>query len=387
MKKQTVEWSVQELEKQFTRINFPEYQREPTVWSRIAKQRLVDSMLREFDISSLYFYVDDDDSIDCIDGRQRIVAIMSFLEENPEDDDNGFEFKLMNEIYEDEEPPFVALEGLGFRQIVQRAQSEDRARQLMTAFQQYKLTIVQLSGSRRPEEFNLQFTRLNVGTIINSGEKLHAMVGDLRDECFTDEGIGHHGSLETTSIPTRRFAREQVAAQILAQIFSLEETREFTRTRHFDLQRLFKVHAHLTDELKGWIEETRAILDLLRTKFDALSVLRNRAITISTVLLARKLSVANMEEAGQLARFIEEFLCRLQWQVRKGLDVDLEYRYLIDFQRHVTQASVERPAVEARADTLEEEYARWDRSGVLRGDDEYKDRTGLDPTEACREER
>ena len=81
-----------------------------------------------------------------------------------------------------------------------------------------------------------------------------------------------------------------------------------------------------------------------------------------------------------MARFIKEFLGRLHRQVGKGLDVDPEYRYLMDFQRHVTQASVEKPAVEARANTLQEEYARWLESGALRGDDEYRKRTGLEPS-------
>lgn len=384
MKKQTVEWSVQELQKQFTRINFPEYQREPSVWSRSAKQRLIDSMLREFDISSLYFYVDDDASIDCIDGRQRIVAIMSFLGENPEDDDNGFELKLTNEIYEDEDPPFAALEGLGFSQIAQRAESEDLARQLMTAFQQYKLTIVQLSGSLRPEEFNLQFTRLNVGTIINSGEKLNAMVGDLRDACF--DVIGQHAFLESTNIPTRRFAREQVAAQILAQVFSFKETGKFTRTRHFDLQHLFKRHVTLTEGPQGWIKETESTMDLLESAFEDRAILRNRAITVSTVLLALQLRVTDAAAARRLASFVKEFLCRLRWQVGKGFDYDREYRDLIDFQRHVTQASVETLAVKARADALEQEYALWSESNALTGDVEYKQRTRSEPSKACRGE-
>lgn len=75
---------------------------------------------------------------------------------------------------------------------------------------------MKLSDSSRPEEFNLQFTRLNLGAIINSGEKLNAMVGDLRDECFTNQGIGQHAFLDKIKIPTRRFAKEGVAAQILA---------------------------------------------------------------------------------------------------------------------------------------------------------------------------
>ena len=253
MQKETVLWSVRDLEERFSRINFPEYQREPNIWSLLEKQRLIDSMLRLFDISSIYFYVDGD-SIDCVDGRQRIGAIMSFLGKYPDDGDNGFEFNILNEIYEEKEPLFVALQGSSFPELVEDAELEKDlekaalARQFVDRFRDYKITIVKLSGSSRPEEFNLQFTRLNLGTIINSGEKLHAMVGDLRDACFAPDRMGHHPFLEDTRIPTRRFAKEQVAAQILAQVFSIQVDKEFTRTRHFDLQRLFKEHRLLTDE-------------------------------------------------------------------------------------------------------------------------------------------
>ena len=69
----------------FVDIEFPEYQREPDIWSRDQKQRLLDSILRRFDISSVYFYRREDNGLECIDGRQRINAIMSFLEENEAD--------------------------------------------------------------------------------------------------------------------------------------------------------------------------------------------------------------------------------------------------------------------------------------------------------------
>ena len=173
-----------------------------------------------------------------------------------------------------------------------------------------------------------------------------------------------------------------MAEQILAQVFSIQENGEFTRTRHFDLQHLFKRHGTLTEGPKDWIEQTKAKLDLLEKAFDDLEILRNRAITVSTVLLAWKLGVTTEDVAGRLASFIEEFLCRPQWQVGKGLDVDDEYRYLIDFQRHVTQASVEKPALEARAETLEWRYDRWRGSEALLGDVEYKRRTGSEPAQA-----
>jgi len=382
--KETVLWTVTELANRFAEINFPEYQREPNVWSRSAKQRLVDSMVREFDIASIYLYVDQDGSIDCIDGRQRLGAIMSFLASNPEDNDNGFEFKILNEIFEDEGHPYEPLDSSRFVDLSALAPEDPVAQSFVEAFQEYRLTIVRLSGSRQPEEFNLQFTRLNVGTIINSGEKLHAMVGELRDVCFGDEGLGQHPFFLGTRIPTRRYSREQVAAQLVTQILSVEETGEYTRTRHFDLQRAFKEYATLTNDERELVNRIRELLDLLESAFEALNVLRNRAITVSTVLLAWEKGVEDRDEAARLAGFIDGFTCRLQWQVKRGLDVDDEYRYLIEFQRHLTQASVEKPAVDARARVLREEFDEWASSGQYRGDAEYMASTGANPAEECR---
>ena len=83
MNKDTTSWTIESLcHREFVRIDFPEYQREPNVWGRDAKQKLVDSILRRFDVGSLYFYVGDDGVHSCIDGRQRINAVMSFLNMN-----------------------------------------------------------------------------------------------------------------------------------------------------------------------------------------------------------------------------------------------------------------------------------------------------------------
>ena len=383
-------WRVSDLERKFPRIHFPEYQREPNLWSLVEKQRLIDSMLRQFDIASLYFYKHDDGSMDCVDGRQRTGAIMSFLGENPKDERDGggggFDFKILNEVYSDEPPTFESLQGRKLYDIRDSQDRDPEAKDFVETFMSYKLTIVILSSSKRPEEFNLQFTRLNLGTIINSGEKLNAMVGDLRDRCFAEDEIGSHSFLEETSIPTRRYARAQVAAQILAQVFAYDENQEYARTRHFDLQRLFKRHSSLSEAHGALIIRIRTLLDLLGEAFGDSRVLKNRALTVSTVLLAWTLSVRTSEEASKLAEFVEEFVCRLKWQVRKGLDVDPEYRYLIDFQRDVTQASVEKAAVTARAKVLQHEWCRWVGSRQLQGDEQWIERNpGQDPNVVCLE--
>lgn len=382
MNKRTELWPVTKLRRNFRKISFPEYQREPNVWSRDAKQRLIDSMARRFDIASLYFYEQNDGAMECIDGRQRINAIMSFLGENPIDSDNGFDFKVRNEIYTETDNQFAELDGLPLEQIQSlNGNSDTNAKQLIEILENYELTIVFLSGSRKPAEFNLQFTRLNLGTIINSGEKLHAMVGDMRNICFKE--LGPHPFFKEVSIPTRRFSKEQVAAQLLAQVFSRAETKEYARTRHFDLQSFFKQYQTVTSVQRKLVDETRATLDLLHDAFDELSVLRNRAITVSVVLLALEEGVKSKKAAARFAEFINGFVCRLRWQIGKDVDLDEEYRHLLEFQRHLTQASVEKYAVRGRAELLKMEFDHWEKSGAYRGDAAYRKRTKKDPGKDC----
>jgi hypothetical protein len=386
MDKKSLSWTTRDLAANFANISFPEYQREPNIWSRSAKQRLVDSILRNFDIASLYLYSNDDGSYDCIDGQQRIGAIMSFLGKNPNDSaDDGFEVRILNEVFDDVAPPFIDLVGKRLAEIRELAAKDDAlakvAATLIDKFETYRVTVVELSNVERAEEFNLQFTRLNLGTIINSGEKLHAMFGDMRDVCFGR--IAPHPVLQDTSIPTRRFSREQLAAQIMAQLFAFKESKEYTRTRHFDLQRFFKDYVVLGKVQLSWVEDLIRTLDCLAPVLDSKEVLRNRAITVSIVLLANKLSI-DKSNARQFVDFVNEFTCRLKWQIKKGVDIDVEYRYLLDFQRHVTQASVEKPAVQFRAAILEREYIGWPKSHKITGDVEFKRRTSKDPSVECR---
>ena len=166
------------------------------------------------------------------------------------------------------------------------------------------------------------------------------MVGEIRDVCFTD--IGRHDFLKSTNVPTRRYARETLAAQVLAQLFALELLDlDFVRTRHFDLQRFFKQYAVLDDDEKALVEKTRQLMDNLYPAFRDSRILTSRAFVVSTVLLAYKSSISTKEEASELAEFIELFISRLKWQVSKGIDVDREYIKLLDFQKYITQASSE----------------------------------------------
>ena len=381
MKKMIIQLSVTDLLERFRKISFPGYQREGNVWSLAQKRRLIDSMAREFDIAALYFYDTGEGGFDCVDGRQRIGTILSFVA--PDDWDGqhkGFTFAVMNELHEDEDiygsdgHPFVSLCGLTYRDIEERAETQTAAKEFLDRLRNYQMTIVLLSDSIEDVEFNLQFTRVNLGTLINSGEKLHAMVGDLRDRCFDE--LGKHPFLCSVRIRTRRYAREQLAAQIIAQVVAIETQLEeetadrLVRMRYEDLQRLFKKYKLLTENEEKWISKVVTVMNELGDAFPDPGVFRSQAMVLSVVVLAYELWEESWFEVTELAAFVEALLGRLGEQLKKDLDYDERYRYLIEFQRHVTQASVERAAVRARAKVLREEFVAWrGNEQVLRGDE------------------
>ena len=168
-------------------------------------------------------------------------------------------------------------------------------------------------------------------------------------------------------------------------MFSIDESKRFTRTRHIDLQRLFKQNSTLSDRRQNRVDELSELLSLLAAPFSGINALRNRAITVSTVLLAWKSGIETPEAAVELAEFLEEFVIRLKWQIGKGLSIDEEYHYLIDFQRSITQASAESSSVEARAKMLEEDYKHWLLTKKLKGDEDWeKNNPGSDPSKVSR---
>jgi hypothetical protein len=360
MKRDVTTFQIRVLQHEFPGIEFPEYQREPSVWNLDQKRRLIDSILRSFDIAAIYLYERVDNGWECIDGRQRLNAIMSFLNKNPEDEDNGFTLKIQNEVSDDPAPELTPLDGQSFDDLTDK-----------DAILDYEITVIVLSDAREAPEFNLQFLRLNLGTLINAGEKLHAMVGEMRDRLFEPGGLGQHPFLVGVDIPTRRYAHELLAAQLMLQASTRRESGEFARARHFDLQRYLKRYADHEDTRLTEVKET---LDALNEHASSLSgELGNRAIAVSVVLAGWELGIrSDAELAVRYTEFVVAFLERLRYQRDriKELDPDHRYDYLVTFQRDLTQAAVEKPAVTHRHDTLITEFKVWSQTGRLTGEGE-----------------
>ena len=279
MKLQIEKWSIRKLLTKIGIIDYPEFQREPTVWNLDKKQRLIDSILRGFDVSLIYFFKNAKERYDCIDGRQRINAILSYLGKNGSDEcDNAFHLKIENEIYDDK----------GKFKTADSKRYNDLDAKWKEKILDYELNIVIIEEIENDEELNLLFLRLQIASVLNAGEKLHAMTGDMRDWIFLD--ISKHKYFQKISIPQRRYAKEQVAAQIILNEFYKKNTEEFHRSRYIDLQDFFKQYSRMSASDNKLKEEITNKFNTIDDHFGkSLRYIKNRAIAVSIFLFISKL--------------------------------------------------------------------------------------------------
>jgi hypothetical protein len=402
MNKKHKTWPVSKLADLAHKISYPEYQREPFVWDLIAKQRLIDSILRGFDIASIYFYVQDniandedinDEDItefECIDGRQRINAILSFLGRNKDEtlkDDLSFKIRISNEVDPDQSDE--SLSRLNDNRYTDLDNSDFSS--YKKKIDDYKISIVLVSAiSEEYNELNLLFQRLNLGKPLNAGEKLHAMAGDMRDYIFGKEnGITLHDFFKKLNIYERRYSREQVAAQIVYNYFSRYsdaakaqkppgERYVYSRTRYYDLQLFFKEKMHFSRSDEQLAAEIQDTLSTIYREFgDRLSKIKNRAIAVSLFLYAAWLIKQN--RTGDLTGFSEfliKLIKRVDWQVKKLSKIrqgDPEYQELFTFQSYITQAAGEEYAIAGREKALHDLFQYYlENNSEIKGDSSFK---------------
>jgi hypothetical protein len=373
MKKFNYQWTIKTLLEKQHMIEFPEYQREPTVWDLDKKRKLIDSILRELDIASIYVYRREDGFYECIDGRQRINAIFSFLGLNePKDSgdsglryDNNFRFISSDDLFgskKDLEP---------YNNKTWKELDAEQKQKILD----YEFNVIEMTDVVDEEELNLMFLRLQLGAPLNAGEKLKAMLGEMRDLIFkvsTNNGaLGQHIYFEYLNIPKRRFSRELTAAQIAMNFFSLRQNHVFKRARFIDLQEFFKAHVTLNLEQKQISKLLRKRLDEVceRLPRDNRLILKNRAIGITVFFFVNEL--INKDRIDDIPRFIEFlrlFLDRLGAQVGKGIDIEEQYRDLLKFQTYISQAAVEKYAIENRHTFLKDYFEYYLTENKIRGD-------------------
>ena len=328
MKQELKFWQVIDIYNSRNMIQYPEYQREPSIWDSEKKARLIDSILSGIPIPLIFLYEQKNGTYDCVDGQQRIRSIVEFFS-------GELELKGYGHIDDIRENP-----------------------ELIDKLEKSILPIVIIKDADDSELREL-FRRLQLGTPLNAGEKLHSLTGDMRDFVFNT--ARSHPFIKAVSIPERRYAKEQVLAQICINSFSISKKREYQSARYDKLRLFFEMYDKL-DKYTGEIKLIKHTLDLLHKSFgEKANILTNRALILTAYLSVEDLVRKDKEsKVKDFARFYFKFVETLKVQVGKGLDYDKKYRELLEFYKSVNFAAFEPYQIRNRSRVISEYFAYWE---------------------------
>lgn len=321
------EWPLLYLYKIRDKISFPVYQR-GLVWDTGKKRLLVDSIFRGIDIPKLYLQKTGDEEWDCIDGHQRILAIVGFFDGEFQYDERTFE---------------------------ELGESDKRI------FEDYKLTITEVDEITE-EEVRLLFTRLQLGVPLNAGEKLNAIKSNMGEFVKRMKG---HPFVENISIPTRRFAKEQVCAQICNNSSFINKTGEFRSSKYEDLENLYRAYADLDLE-SDTASNIMHVLDKLDDIFgEEAREITNRASVVSIYLMVEEMVIGNElnGKQGVVRDFYIQFLNEIREEARLGIDATS--RFLLSYQSRIIQAADSKISIAERHDKLKFVFDHYMETGEI----------------------
>jgi hypothetical protein len=312
--------AIDKVYKRRDKIEMPDFQREE-VWTDQKKHMLIDSILRGWHLPKFYFKKNADGSYECVDGQQRLNAIFEFYDEN---------LKL---------PETTAKEYGG-------TYYSDLPDDTSDEFDDYEIEIEEIEDAT-DEELEELFRRLQLGTPLNTAEKINAVMGECRDFChecakkpfFKDKlpvkntRFSHFEIVGRWTFIEARGIQPQMRLKQLEQFF--RDNRQFSRT---------------SDTAKT-IEGSLRFLNHSFPKPP--SFIANRANSLSVCMLAARVFKAGLqskENAKTFAQFLEEFFSSLSAEVQKG--VKAGDKELLFYQQAISSGSTGGDSIKNRLDIL-----------------------------------
>lgn len=313
------------LDKLYTRRNRydlqPDYQRDK-VWSKDDKQRLLDSILKEWDIPKVYLHVVDDENFEVVDGQQRLSTVYDFY-------DNEVE---LSDEYSKE------YGGLTY---------EDLPDKIKDIFDDYELDLVLIEDATE-EDLKELFARLQLGKALNSGEKLNAIHGKLRN--FAKELISNSFFTTTISLKNTRHSHLSIAGQICILGIKGVENLKFK-----DIKSLLTSNVNFNPNSTQGKNITQ-ILNFLGSSFlEDTKLFKNKAsiTTIFSLLGTMKgngFDLSVKESKTKISEFYIEFLKQLRDEIEKG--AKSKNPEFVIYQSNVTQGADSITALKKRLSIL-----------------------------------
>lgn len=317
-----------------------DYQREK-IWSRKNQEELLDSIILGIDIPKLYLArVESEDNFDfeCIDGKQRMTTLLEFYK--PEaGSDNPLRIRVAGDRYTYEQLQ---------RDLPKVAKKID----------DFELTFVVYPEIEDEEFLREIFRRLQLGIRLNTGELLKTYTGSLRDFVYKEMGKDAP-FLRHTSLSDKRFSRQFTLAQICINSFAKAETGDFVRARYDDLADFFKDKYNLDDGDEN-LERIREVLKAMDKDFrQQAGAISSRAVAVSAYLFAETLFLDKRKSViSKFAEFYVAFLTEIKRNLKllSGFLRPENQTILEEFQKYISQASVEPYSVKRRQLFLEKAF-------------------------------
>lgn len=321
-----------------------DYQRE-VIWSRKQQLELLDSVVKNIDIPKIYLVeVKDSKQYDyeCIDGKQRMSAILNFIKPDPNEGS----------------PLTVEVVGKNYTY----EQLESKYPTIAKDIGKYELSFTIYKPFHDDGEFvRLIFRRLQLGVRLNSGELLKTRTGTIRD--FIYKEIGNDGPfLGHSNLSLKRFSRPFTLAQICINSFAKAETGEFTRARYDDLSEFFEENHDLNKKDANLLRIKRVLRKMDKAFGTSAAEISSRAIAVTAYLFSEDLIEKDddltQEEKEDLLRAFAKFFIKLLKEIKANMRLISEYKnpknpYILEaFQKYVLQASVEAYSVKRRQEFL-----------------------------------
>lgn len=296
--------ALDKLYKRRDRYEIPDWQREK-VWNKAKKQKLIDSILREWKLPKFYFLLTNSNpkEYDVLDGQQRLSAIWEFFEG---------ELELSKESQK-------AFGGSNY---------EDLSDDVSDAFDDYEINFDVIEDAEEEEQKEF-FQRLQEGLPLSSSEKLNSVHSKLRDFCA--KLAKHKFFEETAAISAKRYAYFDACAKVMAlEIEGLD-----CGTRFDDVKEVFIQQSGFSGN-SAVARRVRKSLDILHKELPKpTKQLRNRTLVQAVISFCCHLQVVGLDQAQHkvLARFLNQFLSELSKQVELGqAATDHDY---VAFQRTI----------------------------------------------------
>lgn len=217
----------------------PDFQR-GEIWDNPRRQRLVDTILREWYVPAVHIVIDTEGEEVVLDGQQRLAAVRDFFDDK---------VKVNGQI-DPIDPMIERLHGLRYSELPD---------QVRRAVNRFVITVVTLSD-HTPREPNELFFRLNQSYNLTPPEKRNALHGPARDQVkrLVDE-LTEHGLLDPMSVgfTNGRLAYDDIVARTCVAI-ELGNLRQHINNNV--VESYYRSSEPFSERTVHWVRESAALL-------------------------------------------------------------------------------------------------------------------------------